>query len=58
MRLFSCHGEVRLFDREGDQEQLQHLLHWLGRGTKFISLSARRGLCRIGARGAVCLFSP
>jgi len=34
-----------LLERDGAEEGLQHLLHWQGCGTVFISVSARRCVC-------------
>lgn len=48
MRLIFFHGGAGLLEREGAEEELQHLLHWQGCGTMFISVSARRCVCRGG----------
>lgn len=44
-----------LLEREGAKERLQHLLHWQGCGTMFISVSARRRVCRVGGGGVALL---
>lgn len=45
-----------MLEREGAEEELQHLLHWQGCGTMFISVSARRCVCRGGGGGVASNF--
>lgn len=49
-------GGLGLLEREGAEEGLQHLLHWQGCGTMFISVRAGRCVQKVGDVGVACDF--